>query len=537
MKEFTQEELKNLDKNALITLVLSLQGQLSQISRQLDFLTEQIALMNQRSFGRRTDRNSIDGQISMFDQADFFNEAEADSDDSPEPDIDEITVHAHRRKKSAGKREQDLEDLPARIINHTIPEEKLNELFPEGYKELPETIYKRLAVIPQTFIVDEHHVHVYASKSNDGRIVRAERPKDIFRNSIATPSILAATMNGKYTNHQPIDRQSRSFKEMGVSLETNTLCNWMIKGAEEYLSLIYDELHKQLYDSGVIHADETPLRVTKDGRPANSKSYMWVYCNNTDAEKKPVVLFDYQKTRKSDHPREFLKDYSGIVVTDGYQVYHTIGRERKELTISGCWVHAKRKFSEITKALGTAGSKGTVAKKAEDMISEIFYIDSQFKDLSNTERKRRRNLELKPKVNAFFAWAKEVSSSDSVQGQTASAISYCLNQEQYLRVFLQHGDVPMDNNAAERAIRPFTLGRKNWANIDTVNGAKASAVIYSIVQTALANHLKVYDYLEYIFTIMPEHMDDTDRSFIYELLPWSKTVQQKCHVPNPKRKS
>lgn len=165
------------------------------------------------------------------------------------------------------------------------------------------------------------------------------------------------------------------------------------------------------------------------------------------------------------------------------------------------------------------------------MISGILYLDGQLKGLSNTERKRKRNLEIKPKVNAFFAWAKELVASQTVQGQTARAIEYCLNQEQYLRVFLKHGDVPMDNNAAERAIRPFTLGRKNWVNIDTVKGAEASAIIYSIVETAKANGLKVYDYLEYLFTVMPEHMDDTDRSFIYDLLPWSKTVQEKCKLP------
>ena len=220
-----------------------------------------------------------------------------------------------------------------------------------------------------------------------------------------------------------------------------------------------------------------------------------------------------------------------MVLTDGYQVYHTIDRERPDLTVAGCWVHAKRGFSEITKSLGETGAKGTIAKQAEDKISEIFHLDKQFAGLSNTERKRKRNLEIKPKVNAFFAWAKQLIDSGSVSGQTAAGLQYCLNQEQYLRVFLRYGDVPMDNNAAERAIRPFTLGRKNWVNIDTVNGAKASAIIYSLVETAKANHLKVLDYFELLFTEMPEHMDDKDLTFIYDLLPWSKHVQEKCKAP------
>ena len=529
MKEFSEEELNNLDKHVLVTLTLSLQGQLNAISKQPGFLTEQISLMNQRSFGRRTEANNTDdGQLSF---ADVLNEAEAFADSSPEPGIDEVVVHSHTRKKDKGKREKDLEDLPARIINHRLPDAELKAAFPNGYKELPEEIYKRLAVIPQTFIVDEHHIHVYASKDNDGKILRADRPKDIFRNCIVTASLLSAIINAKYNLHQPVERQSRCFKDNCVSLETNTLCSWVIRSSEMYLSLIYDALHKQLYDSDVVHADETPVRVTHDGRPANSKSYMWVYCNDTAKSKNPIVIYDYQKTRKADHPREFLAEYSGVVVTDGYQVYHTLDRERQNLTVAGCWVHAKRGFSEITKSLGEQGSKGTLARKAEDRISEIFYLDSRLDKLSNTERKKQRGHDIKEKVDAFFAWAKDLMKNMLAQGQTAKAFQYCLNQEQYLRVFLEHGDVPMDNNAAERAIRPFTIGRKNWVNIDSVNGAKASAVIYSLVETAKANSINVREYLELLFTEMPPHMDDSSRDFIYDLLPWSKKVQSKCKLP------
>ena len=256
-----------------------------------------------------------------------------------------------------------------------------------------------------------------------------------------------------------------------------------------------------------------------------------VYCNDTAKSKNPIVIYDYQKSRKADHPREFLAEYSDVVVTDGYQVYHTLDRERQDLTVAGCWVHAKRGFSEITKSLGEQGSKGTLARKAEDRISEIFYLDSRLDKLSNTERKKQRGHEIKEKVDAFFAWAKDLMKNMLAQGQTAKAFQYCLNQEQYLRVFLEHGGVPMDNNAAERAIRPFTIGRKNWVNIDSVNGAKASAVIYSLVETAKANSINVREYLELLFTEMPPHMDDSSRDFIYDLLPWPKKVQSKCKLP------
>ena len=272
---------------------------------------------------------------------DYFNEPEAFSDDSKEPEITTVVVSTHTRKKKT-KREDKLEGLPARIYDHTIDPEKLKELFPNGYKELPCEIYKRLAIIPQTFLVDEHHVHVYASKNNDGTMVKAERPRDLFRNSIATPSLVATILTGKYLNHLPLDRQSRCLKDNGIQLETNTLANWMMNASDDYLRIIYDRLHKDLYSSHLVHADETPFEVIKDGRSAGSKSYMWVYRNGACDTEHPVVIYDYQPTRKADNPSEFLKGYSGVVLTDGYQVYHTLERKRDDLRIAGCWIHYSR---------------------------------------------------------------------------------------------------------------------------------------------------------------------------------------------------
>lgn len=202
-----------------------------------------------------------------------FNEPEVLSDDSKEPEISEIIILSHTRKKKT-TREENLEGLTVRIINHTLCDEQLKERFPGRYKELPCKVYKRLSIIPQTFIVDEHHMHVYASKTNDGSIVRAPRPADVFRNSIATPSSVAAIITGKYTNHLPLDRQSRCYKDNGVKLQTNTLANWMMLASELHFSILYDELLKHLYDCRVVHADETPFEVIRDGRKAGSKSFM-----------------------------------------------------------------------------------------------------------------------------------------------------------------------------------------------------------------------------------------------------------------------
>ena len=186
MTKLSQEQLNNLSKEELVAETLKLQDQYIDLSQKVDFLTEQIMLMNQRQFGRKTEKNSVpDGQLNLFE---FFNEVESLSKPSlPEPDIESVVVKSHSRKVK-GKREEDLKDLPVRIINHTLSEEELKIKFPNGYKELPNEIYKRLCVIPATFIVDEHHVHVYASLDNDGTIIKAQRSKDLLRNSIATLS-------------------------------------------------------------------------------------------------------------------------------------------------------------------------------------------------------------------------------------------------------------------------------------------------------------------------------------------------------------
>ena len=405
-------------------------------------------------------------------------------------------------------------------------------MFPEGFKELPAEVHRRLHIIPETFIVDEHRVHVYASAKNTGVIVRADRPKDLFRNSIATPALVASIINGKYVNALPLERQSRAFRDNGVNISTNTMANWVIKSSEIYLSPIYDRMHSEIYHSSVIHADESPGKVMNlDGRPVpkGRETYMWVYRNRVLGRPGPIILFDWQPSRKADHPRSFLKDFSGTVVTDGYQVYHKLGRERQDLKIAGCWIHARRPFADFIKAAKDKESvKGSIAAQAYSMITEMLHTDNTFDDLSPEDRLRQRQLILKDKVDAYFEWVKEkypMVTSNSVIGK---ALAYSINQESYLREFLSNGEIPMDNNLAEQAIRPFTVGRKNFYFFGSDNGAKASAMIYSIAETAKANGINTYQYFELLLKEMSEHTDDTDRSFIDDLLPWSRKVRETC---------
>ena len=421
MERLSEAKLKSLSKDALIMLIAGLwdqndairaqlelsNEQLMSANKKLDALSEQILLMNQRSFGTKSEKsNLIPGQMVMDDVL-IFNEAEVHSDDSPEPEIEEVIVSSFKRSKFKGQREADLSGLPARIIQHRLSDRELSEQFPEGYKELPEKIYRRLVVIPATFIVDEHHVHIYASKNNTGKIVRAKRPADVLRNSICTAELLSIILNSKYSAAVPLERMSAAFKSNGIKLETNTLANWVIKSSEYYFSLIYDELHKYLLQNRVIHADETPLQVRRDGRKASAKSYMWVYRGAELRGTYPIVLYDWCMTRKADNPREFLKGYCGTLVTDGYQAYHSIDNTWPDVTVAGCWIHARRDFAEFLKSANDDVAKNAVAKEAYDKISYIMHLDNQYDSLNKKDREYKRKHELKLVVDAFFAWAKD----------------------------------------------------------------------------------------------------------------------------------
>lgn len=300
------------------------------------------------------------------------------------------------------------------------------------------------------------------------------------------------------------------------------MANWCIRLGEEYLSVLYDYLHKELYKYHVIQADETPVLVNHDGRKAGSKSYMWVYRSGHLYKDKQIVLYEYQLTRNTSHPREFLKGYSGICVTDGYQVYHTFEKELEELTIAGCWVHCRRRVNDALNTIKEPFRKESDSFLLMKQIQAIYREENKLNKLSSEERLKQRQVVVKPLVDAFFAYIKtlKVSKKDAF----GDAVSYALNQERYLRVFLEDGDVPIDNNASERAIRGFCVGKKNWQMIDTINGAKTSAIIYSIVETAKANNLKPYNYVQYLLEEIPKHMNDTNCSFLENLLPWSKNL-------------
>ena len=532
--KYTEEQLNSLDRETLIRLFLSQQEQLENIDHTLRLVLEQMADLKRHRFARSTEKHEIEDQISFMEvdgKIVFFNEAEAVA--AEENALEEPEgVSRTKPKKKQGKREEDLEGLPVVVVEHSMTDGELEDKFgKDGWKQLPDEVYRRYSFTPAKVEVEEHHVKVYAGKKTV-EIVKAEHPECLLRGSLVSPSLEAAVMNAKYVNAVPLYRQEQEFERYGLHISRQNMANWTIQCADRYLAVLYDYLHEKLYSYHVLQADETPVLVNKDGRPAGAKSYMWVYRTGRMYTERQIVLYEYRKTRNASHPREFLKDFSGVCVTDGYQVYHTIEGEREDLRIAGCWSHARRRFDEAVKALPKQKQKDSRAYLALTMIQAIYQEEKQLKDLPAVERKNRRQLRVKPMVEAYFTWVRENLPKVPPKSKTWEGFHYSLNQEKYLKVFLDDGEVPMDNNAAEQSIRGFCIGKKNWVMIDTIAGAKASAIIYSIAETAKANNLKPYDYFEYLLTEIPKHLDDTDRSFLDDLLPWSPSLPANCRKPD-----
>lgn len=542
--KYTEEQLNKLDKELLISLFLGMQDQMEELIKQTEALNEKMQLMMEQlilskknRFGRSSEKLEDPNQIRFMEVNGtivFFNEAEAVCDlEAPEPE--ELESKKVRPKKQAGKRAADLSDLPVQRIDHYLTEEELTAEFGKnGWKQLPDMISRCYQFIPAKVEVEEHHIGVYSSKV-DEHMVKAPHPRNLLRGSLVSPSLAAAIINGKYVNAVPLYRLEKEFERYGLAIPRQNMANWMIRLGEGYLGIMYDYLHSLLYEYHVIQADETPVLVNKDGRPAGSKSWMWVYRSGFMQQERQIILYEYQQTRNASHPRKFLKDYTGICVTDGYQVYHTLEKEREDLKIAGCWVHCRRRFNDALEMVPKAHRKESVLYLIMNQIRAIYREEGKLSDLSSEDRLTQRQLVVKPLVDAFFAYLKQISSKTPQNGKVKDAFTYALNQERYLKVFLENGNVPIDNNASERAIRGFCIGKKNWEMIDTINGATSSAIIYSIAETAKANNLKPYDYFEYLFTEIPKHEDDTNTDFLKALLPWSETLPE--HIRKPVKRT
>ena len=500
-----------------------LENTIKDLQNQVSNLTEMVMLLRKEKFGSSSEKTpkQVEGQLSLF------NEAELETDASvPEPIKKE--VRGYTRINAKTKREELIKDLPVReILCESAPEDQIcpschSLLRPLG----KETIREELEYIPAKLQIVRYVRMSYecpkCKHTDHPYIQKALTPTSLLNHSLASPSSVANVMYQKYVNSVPLYRQEKDWEQLGISLSRATMANWVIRCSQDYFMPVVEHLRKELLSRDIVHCDETPVQVLKEeGKKPQTKSYMWLYRTGHD-KKAPVILYDYQPSRNGDHAVTYLKDFKGYVHSDGFSGYNKL----KDVTRCGCWAHLRRKFVEAIPAKKSKDASLTSAEIGRDYCNQLFKIEDSLKNLSPEERFHKR-LELeKPVLEAFWCWLENVT---FLKGSAlGKAVIYAKNQKPYMENYLLDGRLAISNNAAENAIRPFTVGRKNWLFADTPKGASASAAVYSLIETAKANGLNVYTYLEYLLLYMPDVDWHNDLAQLDYLMPWSEAVQAEC---------
>jgi len=447
-------------------------------------------------------------------QSELFDEAEHEALDLDQASqLSTVSVPSHTRTKS-GVRKPLSADLPR--IDHVYDLSDDEKICAHGHALTPmgEKVSEQLDVIPMQLQVIRHVRKQYVCKcceqAGKTYIRTAKKPKQPIEKSQASPGLLAYVATAKYTDGLPLYRQSDIFKRCEIEVNRTTLANWMVR-CGELVQPVINRLQDHLLNAQVLHMDETPVQVLNEvGKRAQSKSYMWVRkVQPPDQSGQTIILFDYDPSRSSSVPIHLLEGYAGALVVDGYAGYDAVCASTT-VTRIGCWAHARRKFVEAAKANKKNNGQ---ANKVLKLIAKLYKLEKTIKDRDTQTKYQQRQAEAKPIVEQLHAWLTEVQPKVPPQATLGKAITYLANQWPSLVVYLENGAYPIDNNTVENAIRPFAIGRKNWLFSQSVQGANASANLYSLIETAKANGLEPYAYLKRVFTELPnaETFDDIDK--------------------------
>lgn len=484
----------------------ALRNEVNILKEQLALLQEQFDWLKKQVFGRKTEQTSVimDGgtQLSLFP------DEKEQAVSVPEK---MIVVPEHQRK---AKRTHDewMSNLPIKEERHEEEHPVCEKCGAEMEEIGEEKVYDELVYVPGEFYVRRNIAKKYKctkcgmnpeSSTEPCHIRFAAYPKPMISHSFCSPELAGHIIYEKFAKAVPLYRQEKDFTSKGIPLLRATMSEWVCTIAERWCLPIFEEMHRRLLLVGIIHADETVLQVLHEvDRKATTDSRMWVYCNGKMNDRS-IIIFEYQQTRGGIHPAKFLKGFTGFLICDGYDAYNAVTGTKR----CGCWTHTRRHFVEALPKDKSAYST-SVAAKAVNFCDRIYHEEKQLADLTATERYEQRLVKLKPLLDAFFSWLE--AQNISGKGKLAKAVNYALNEKKYLYTFLEDGNVPIDNNRAENAIRPFAVGRKNWLFNNTERGAKCSAILYSIISTAQANGLDAEKYLTELFSQPPGTI----------LLPW-----------------
>jgi transposase len=492
--------------------ISALENRITELEALVKYYEEQFKLSRKKIFGQSSEKSVYD-QLS-FDK--IFNEAEKEAaTDEPAPE----RVKEHWRKKRSGA-ERMPEDLPVEEILCELSEEET--VCPECGGKMHvmghEIAREELVVIPAKAMILRYMTCTYAcracERTNDHvPIKKSEPPAPAIKGSFASPEIVAYTAVQKYLMGLPLYRQEKDWERKDIYISRQTMANWLIKCSDDWLLPIWLELKRRILLRDVLHADETSIQVLKEpGKLAQSKSSMWHYRTSGDADE-PIVLMEYRPDKRSLNPERFLAGFSGYLHTDGADGYH---RLPESVIPVGCWAHLRRKWDAAVKVIRESDRADSLAMKGKRYCDRLFEIERNIAELPYEDRYARR-LELsKPIMDEFFPWAASIKTTP--KSALGKAAGYALTQQKYLRNVLLDGRLELSNNRAERSIKSFVIDRKNFLFANTPRGADASAVIFSLIETAKETGVDPFGYLTYVFRTAPS-IDINDQEAVKSLLP------------------
>jgi transposase len=414
-------------------------------------------------------------------------------------------------------------ELPMETVIHELPADE--RICPDCDGDLhvmgKETLRRELKLIPAEAVIVEHIRKVYACRNCEKNecgvpVVKAPTANPVIKGGFASPEAVAHIATQKFVMAVPLYRQEQEWNRQGINLSRQTMCNWLIIATFLWLEPIYDALKEILCLRKVLHADETTLQVLQEtGKPAQSKSYMWLYRTSGDTSS-PIVLYEYHSDRKAEHPKTFLKNFKGYLHADGYEGYHDLSGDIK---VVGCFAHARRKFDEAVKGLSKKEQPDSMAMIGKRFCDKLFSLERDFAELTAEERFEKRQKLSKPIFDEFYEWLGTLNPPPKTG--LCTAVVYARNQREYLEHYFEDGRLEISNNRAERSIKPFVIGRKNWLFANTPRGAKASAILFSIIETAKENSLNPYEYLTHIFNNAPNWDIRGNYDYLDLLMPWN----------------
>lgn len=500
--------------------IKELKKQNKELEINYNWILEQLKLSKRQKFG-----SSAESIIEGYEQINLFNEAEAERTAfKPEPTVDEVIKKSSKSKKKSIK--DRYKNLEVEEIIHTLPdEEKICNNCGSEMSFMRYDISHKIKIIPAKAILEVHKTEVYVCKECDkngteGSFKTAKSEPSLIEKSLATPSLVAYILNQKFCLGLPLYRQEQELRRMNIYLSRQTMANWVIAAAK-MLKPLYDKLHKKLVERKILHADETTLEVLKlPDRDVPLNAYMWIY-RTSRFEECPIVLYDYEEGRSGSYAKEFLRDFSGYLHCDGWGGYDKVENVKRV----GCWVHVRRKFYDALKIQADPKDYSTVAGQGFEIIERLFKAEkiSPDKPAEISEYSLDKIAEVRKNISTkildeFFEFCDKSQGVSLPKSLTGTAITYALNQKETLMTFLEDPKLELSNNAAERAVKPFVIGRKNFLFCNTPNGANSSAVIFSIIETAKENGLKPFKYLEFLFENIRLGND------VAELVPWNKNI-------------